>query len=209
MGQPKFDKIILSTKKDNEFLKVQYKKSEVSPKRSAAIWNAEYTKKSDQPLSGALSNMFDMLTPHLLYATELTGMDIKLDKEIDAKKWFKEMRYHSEERFEGLQITEVHFFGKDSIDKIKLKGYRETQHSEKGFKVKLETDWIDFDRAAENHYPLLFILIEQIDDLETSAVAWLEKGETNQVELDIKATSTNSEKELSASDSIKDDEAVF
>ena len=130
-------------------------------------------------MSRSLSDVLEKLEPHLLYSTELCDTSIILGKDIDAKKFFDNFEFREEERFRGLKVTGIDFIGNnDVIDSVKLKGYRETQLTDKGFKVKFETPVINLDRAAENHYPLVHLLDEQINDLHTALLAWHQKGET-------------------------------
>lgn len=166
----------LVIKKKSQRLIVNFTQTRVGPNRQ--LWNDQNRKNSDQRLSRALENIFEQLQPHLLYATELAGPEIKLGKEIDERKFFDEFEFKEIPLFQGLQITSIEFIGNESIDSVKLKGYRETQLTNKPFKVPLQTGVINLDRAADNHYPLVHILIEQIDDLETCVQNWLQ-GETS------------------------------
>lgn len=168
--------LVLTTKRKKQLLTVNYSQSEVGPKRQ--IWSPKFSKTSDQRLSQALENLFIMLQPHLLYANELAGTNIKLGKEIDDRKFFDEFEFLDIELFKGLQITRVEFIGNDAVDSVKLWGYRETQNRNKQFKVKLETGVINLSREEDNHYQLVHILADQVDDLQTSVQNWL-SGETS------------------------------
>lgn len=168
--------IKITTKKKREFLTVKYGQDEYSKDKQQ--FDAGYQKISDQPMSRALSDVLDKLQPHLLYATELCSKEIILDEKIDARKWFNDFAFNEEERFQGLKVTQVDFIGNNGdIDSVKLYGYRETQETEKGFKVPLQTQVINLDRAADNHYKLVVILEEQIEDLHASIKSWLVDGE--------------------------------
>lgn len=173
----KIDKLQVTTKKKRDYIKLSFGKVEVSKEKQ--MFDARFTKQSDQPMSRALSDALDKLAPHLLYATELCTTEIILDEKLDARKWFDEFQFNEEERFQGLKITGVEFIGNnDVVDSVKLSGYRETQLTEKGFKVPLETQVINLDRTAETHYALVVILEEQIEALHEALIGWLEKGET-------------------------------
>lgn len=177
--QAHLSKLTLKVGRKVSTLTVAFKKAEMS--RHNDVWNTEQSKKSDQRLSRALDNLFITLQPHLLYASELHGIDIKLDEELDVKRWFNDFEFENEDAFQGLQVTSVEFIGNGNIDGVKLKGYRTTQLTDKPFKVPLETGVISFDRANENRYKLLFILIPQIEELEQATLAWLERGDTSPV----------------------------
>lgn len=169
--------IKIQMKKKREYLSVSYGDAEYSKDKQQ--FDADYKKVSDQPMSRSLSDVLDKLEPHLLYATELCSKEIILDEKIDARKWFNEFKFNEEERFQGLQITQVDFIGNNGdIDSVKLYGYRETQETDKGFKVPLQTQVINLDRTADNHYKLVVILEEQITALYEAVEAWLLKGET-------------------------------
>lgn len=173
----KFNKVTVITKKKKQYLKVEFNKAEVS--KDKQIWDAKFVKQSDQLMSRLLSDSFEKLEPHLMYASEMADTSIMLDETIDAKKWFDEFKHREEERFQGVVVTSVDFIGNnDVIESVKLYGYRETQTTDKPFKVKFETPVINLDRAAENHYPLVHLLDEHVSDLSAGILAWLEKGET-------------------------------
>lgn len=173
----KINKVSIATKKKRDYLKVEFAKVEIGKEQQ--MFDAKFTKQSNQPASRKLSDALEKLCPHLLYATELCTTEIILDDKIDARKWFDEFKFHEEERFQGLKITGIEFIGNnDVIDSVKLYGYRETQLTDKGFKVPLETQVINLDRTAENHYPLVVILEEQIQAVHDGLEAWYEKGES-------------------------------
>lgn len=183
-------KLKLNAKK--ETLTVGFQKTEVMKK--GRIFDTEWTKTSNQPMSMALHNIFRSLQPHLLYANELAGVDIKLDQELDARSFFNDFKFEEVQLFKGLQVTAVDFIRNDSvIDGVIITGYRETQLTDKGFKVPLTTGPIMFERSSPNKYPLLFVLEEQIDDLETCSTNWLEKGDTNDLKEPIRIAAPEAE----------------
>lgn len=170
-------KVTITKKKQQEWMKVFYDKPEYSKDKQQ--FDTTWTKNSNQPMSRKLSNSLEKLIPHLLWATELTSREIILDENIDERKFFNEFEFHEEERFNGVVIERIDFIGTEQvIESVKLYGYRETQLTEKAFKVKLETPVINLDRAAENHYALVVILDEQISDLMEDIKGWLVEGET-------------------------------
>lgn len=166
-------KLTYNVKKER--LSVTYKSLKVA--KGGRIFSEEHTHDSDQPLHRSLDNILKALRPHLLYATELAGENIKLDEELDAKKWFNNFEFEEEKLFQGLQVTSVEFIGNEAIDGIRIKGYRETQNTDKPQQVKLDTFPIMFE-GLDNPYPLQFIVEEQADDLETCVQNWL-KGDTS------------------------------
>jgi len=173
----KINKVTITTKKKRDYIAIEFDNILVSPDKQ--MFDEKYIKKSNQLMSRSLSDVLEKLEPHLLYSTELCDTSIILGKDIDAKKFFDNFEFRAEERFQGLKVTGIEFIGNnDVIDSVKLKGYRETQLTDKGFKVKFETPVINLDRAAENHYPLVHLLDEQINDLHTALLAWHQKGET-------------------------------
>lgn len=171
------NKVRVTRKKQKDYITVEYDKAEVSKEKQ--IFDARFKKTSDQPMSRLLSDGFDKLCGHLMFASELIDHSIKLDSTLDGEKWFNELKHHEDERFNGVVVTGVDFIGNDDvIDSVKLYGYRETQLTEKPFKVKIETPVINLDRTAENAYPLTSLLDDHINDLHTSILAWRDKGET-------------------------------
>lgn len=174
----KFNKVLLTKKNKQQYLKVVFAKDEVS--RDGQIFDARYVKESNQKLSKELSVSFQTLTPHLLFASKLADSGIKLNKDMDYPKWFKEDHWKDDERFEDVFITGVEFFGNDTLESVKLFGYKEIDwtDSDRPFKVKIETPVLHLDRSEQNRYPLVVQLDEQVQSLVSDVDAWLEKGET-------------------------------
>jgi len=174
----KFDSVFITRKNKQNYLKVKFNKEEVS--KDAQIFNARYIKESNQLLSKELSNAFQSLTPHLLFATTLADNSIDLDENLDYPKWFREDHWKDDERFNDVTITGVQFFGNEALDSVKLFGYKEVDWTDSGksFKVKLETPVMHLSRSENNLYPLTVQLDEQISDLTAGVEAWLDKGET-------------------------------
>ena len=171
------NKVSITTKKKRDYIKLELDKVEVS--KDKQLFDVHWTKKSNQLMSRKLSDLMEKLEPHLLWATELTDRTIITDEKIDARKFFNEFKFRDEERFQGLKVTGIDFIGNnDVIESVKLYGYRETQLTDVGFKVPIPTPVINLDRTAENHYPLVVILEEQILDLHAELLLYLEKGET-------------------------------
>lgn len=176
----KYTSIKIKPKKKKSLVTVVFQKTEIGKKKEH-VWDAKWTKQSNQPMSKALQDAVDRLTPHLMYASELADGTINLDGEMNYDKWFKELHWKDDSRFDGLQLTEVRFIGTDLLQAIKLFGYRETQRTDKAFKVKIETPVINIDRLPENHYALNTIADDQTEDLLAAIDGWLEKGETQAV----------------------------
>lgn len=172
----KFQKVILTQKRKKTLVKVIYKTTEGS--KEGNTFDVKYSKESNQFLSVDLDNAFRRLIPHLMFASELIDDSIKLDRDMDYPTWFKEHHYEDDNRFHNVVITEVEFIGTEALDAVKLHGYKATSRTDKEFKVKIETPVINLDRVAENRYPLVAILDEQINDLELELTEWLEKGKT-------------------------------
>jgi|SRR5215217_1021693 len=174
----KFNKVNITKKNKQQYLKVTFNKDEVSP--DGQVFDAKYVKESNQKLSKALSQSLQSLTPHLLFATKLADSEIDLDENLDYPKWFKEDHWKDDVRFEDVTITGVQFLGNEVLESVKLFGHKEVDwtDSERTFKVKLETGVIHLDRSEINRYPLVVQLEEQIDSLCQDIEAWLEKGET-------------------------------
>lgn len=172
----KFSKVIITPKKKKSFMQVNFNKK--SGNLTGQQWTDQWSRKSDQLMSRELSDAVDALKPHLMFASELIDESIKLDENMDYEKWFSEGHYNDDERFSNLTITGVQFFGTEALDAVKIFGYRETEKTDKPFKVKIETPVINLDRVKENRYALVVILDEQIDTLQQKIEGWLEKGET-------------------------------
>lgn len=173
----KFNKVQVTRKGKKNFVKVFL--NQVEQSKEKVQFDAEITKKSTQPMNASLDKAWSMLTPHLMYGSELVDTSIILDESIDERKWFEKLGWNEEERFQGVVVEELEFIGNnDIIEAVKIKGYRETQLTEKPFKVKIETPVINFDRAAENSYPLLVILEEQVDAINEGLKSWYIHGET-------------------------------
>lgn len=172
----KFNKVIITPKKNKSFMQVNFNKK--AGNMTGQQWNDQWSRKSDQLMSKDLSDAIDCLKPHLMFASELIDDSIDLDQNMDYEKWFSEGHYNDDERFNNLTITGIQFFGTEALDAVKLFGYRETEKTDKPFKVKIETPVINLDRVKENHYALVSIIDTQIDTLQEKIEGWLEKGET-------------------------------
>lgn len=159
----KYSRIQLTHKKNKTLVKVFYSQTEVT--LAGDNHENEYTKKTDQFMSKSLQHCVDVFKPHLLFASELAGDKINLDENMDYMKWFNESNWEQDERFQGVEITEVQFIGSDTLDSVKIKGYRETQNTEKPFKVNIETPVINLARDSEYAYAMVTILDEQADSL--------------------------------------------
>lgn len=172
----KFSKVLIKPKKNHTYMTVKFNKNEVG--RDGQTWDAKWSKESNQLVSRELANCIDRLIPHLMYASELADDSIKLDRDMDYEKWFKECHYNDDKRFDNITITGISFIGTQALDAVKIYGYKETARTDKPFKVKIETPVINLDRVAENKYPLVAILDDQINDLQLEIEEWLEKGKT-------------------------------
>jgi hypothetical protein len=173
-----FNKVIVTKKNKQQYLKVTFNKDEVST--DGQIFDARWVKESNQKMSKALSQALTSLTPHLLFATKLADSSIKLDQKLDYPKWFREDHWKDDERFEDVTITGVQFFGNETLESVKLFGYKEVDWTESGksFKNKIETPVLHLSRSENNLYPLTVQLDEQIGDLTAAVELWLEKGDT-------------------------------
>lgn len=172
----KFSKVIITPKKNKSFMQVNFNKKAVG--LTGQPFSDNWSRKSDQLMSRDLDNAINRLIPHLLYASELADDSINLDGNMDYETWFKNFHYNDDERFNNVVITGVQFFGTEALDAVKLFGYKETERTAKPFKVKIETPVINLDRVAENSYPLVAILDDQINDLQLEIDEWLERGKT-------------------------------
>lgn len=173
-----FSKVLITKKNKQQYLKVIFSKDEVS--KDGQIFDARYVKESNQLLSKSLSTAFQSLCPHLLFATTLADSSIDLDENLDYPKWFREDHWKDDERFQDVAITGIQFFGNETLESVKLFGYKEVDWTDSGksFKVKIETPVLHLSRSENNLYPLTIQLDEQINDLVAGVEAWLEKGET-------------------------------
>lgn len=173
-----FSQVKITRKNKQQYLKVMFTKDEVS--QDGQIFDARYVKESNQLLSKGLSNAFSALTPHLLFATTLADSSIDLDENLDYPKWFREDHWKDDERFNDTYITGVQFFGNETLESVKLFGFKEVDWTESGksFKVNIETPVMHLMRSEHNLYPLTVQLNDQIEDLVSGVEAWLEKGET-------------------------------
>lgn len=159
----KYSKIQLNHKKKKTLVKVFYNQKEVSKEGNST--DNKYTRETDQFMSRKLSDAVGVFKPHLMFASELAGTSIDLDEKLDYPKWFSEGEWEDDTRFQGVEITEIQFIGNDTLDSVKIKGYRTTQLNDKPFKVKIETPVVNLDRVAENHYALVSLLDEHSDTL--------------------------------------------
>lgn len=175
MGQ-KFRQLDIQKKGKKHKIKVSFNKDEVS--KEGNVWSAKYSKETDQYLSQQLSDNINALVPHLLWTTELISEDLKLDGDLDYKKYFKDNEYLDDPRFDNVELTKIQFIGKEQLDAIKLFGFKKTTKVSKGFKVKIETPVINLDRTKEDAYALVTILEAQLSDLEYSLEKYLEDGHT-------------------------------
>lgn len=172
----KFSKIIITPKKKNSLMEVRFNKTSVG--MGGNQLKDAWSRKSNQLMSKDLNNCIERLIPHLMFASELADRSLKLDKDMDYNRWFEEFLFTEDKRFDGVVITSVQFIGKDTLDAVKLYGYKETEFTDKPFKVKIETPVISLVRTNENSYPLVAILDTQIDTLQHEIEEWLERGKT-------------------------------
>lgn len=174
-SQATISSIKLNVKKER--LTVNFERNEVGKKGQP--YHTKNQKDSDQPMSMALQNLFRAIRPHLLYANELAGDSIKLGEDLNELKFFNNFEFEEIELFHGLQVTEIIFTRNDGvIDAVEIKGYRETQFTDKPYQVKLSTGPVSYDKSSVNKYKLLHVLEEHMGDIETAVGRWLEKGET-------------------------------
>lgn len=176
----KYSKIQLTHKKKKTLVKIFYNQTEVS--LAGDQTTAEYTKKTNQYMSKALDEAVKVFKPHLLFGSELAGTYIKLDENLDYQKWFKTGKWEDDERFDGVQVTEIIFIGNDVLDAVHIKGYRTKQRSAKPFNVKIETGVLNLDRVAEQHYPLVVLLDEHCNTLLFEIEEYLKGKTLSQVE---------------------------
>lgn len=159
----KYSRIQLTHKKKKTLVKVFYSQTEVT--MAGDNHENEYTKKTDQFMSKALQHCVDVMKPHIMFGGEYAGDKINLNAELDYPKWFSSHEWEDDERFHGVEITEIQFIGNDVLDSVKLKGYRTTQKTEKEFKAPLETGVINLDRSSEYAYALVTLLDEHANNL--------------------------------------------
>lgn len=159
----KYQKVQFTHKKNKTLVKIFYNETEVSLEGNQHA--VEVTKKTDQYMSKSLQHCVDVFKPHLLFASELAGDKINLNKELDYVKWFKDSNWEQDERFVGVEITEIQFIGNDALDSVKIKGYRTTQKTDKPFKVKIETPVVNLAREVDNAYAMVVILDDQSNSL--------------------------------------------
>lgn len=100
-----FNKVLITKKNKQQYLKVVFSKDEVS--MDGQIFDAKYVKESNQLLSKSLANSFSSLTPHLLFATGLADESINLDSNLDYPKWFRDQHFKDDSRFNDTYITGV------------------------------------------------------------------------------------------------------
>ncbi len=171
-----YKKIEVTVKSKKQFVKVDFSKVETN--KDKQYFNTEWSKKSDQPINKDLSNAFDKLIPHLMFGTTLADKSIDLDENMDYQKWFDEHHYADDERFDGVVVTKVHFFGNNNVESVKLFGHKLIEEFGKPFKVKIETPVLALDRHAENKYPLVVELEAVANDIQVLTKKWLENGAT-------------------------------
>ena len=171
-----YKQIEVTVKSKKQFMKVAFSKVETN--REKQMFNTEWSKKSDQPLTKDLSNAIDKLIPHLMFGTTLADESIDLDENMDYQKWFDGHHYNDDSRFDGVVVNKVAFFGNNNVESVKLYGFKLIEEFGKPFKVKIETPVIALDRHADNRYPLVVELEAVANDIQVLTKEWLEKGAT-------------------------------
>lgn len=171
----KYSRIQLTHKKKKTLVKVFYNETEVS--MAGNKHEVEVTKKTDQFMSKSLQHCVDVFKPHIMFASEMAGDKINLDGNMDYPKWFSTNAWGDDERFHGVEITEIQFIGNEILDGVKIKGYRATQKTEKEFKVAFETPVITLARESEYAYALTTLLDEHSHNLLIEIDEFL-KGKT-------------------------------
>ena len=177
-----YKQIEVTAKGKKQFMKVAFSKVETN--REKQMFNTEWSKKSDQPLTKDLSNAIDKLIPHLMFGTTLADSSINLDENMDYPKWFAEHHYNDDERFDGVVVNKVAFYGNNNVESVKLYGYKLIEEFGKPFKVKIETPVIALDRHAENKFPLVVNLEEMCNDIQVLAKAWMEGATLSKAEVE-------------------------
>lgn len=171
----KFNQLTVKKRGKSHRVIVSFNSTEVG---EHGTWDPKWTKDSNQYLSADLDNCISRLIPHILFGAEYISEEINLDGELNYNKWFNEHDYLDDERFNGVEVTKIQFFGKDAIDSVKIWGYKMTQRTEKPFKAPLETPVIHLTKIGENYYKLVTLLDEHISNLVAALDAWLVKGAT-------------------------------
>ena len=166
-----YKKIEITVKSKKQFVKAEY--SAVEQNKERQMFNADWSKKSDQPINRDLSNAWDRLIPMLMYGTTLVDHTINLDESMDYDKYFREFEYNNDERFDGVNVTKAVFGGNNNVESVKLYGYKLIEEFGKPFKVKFETPVIALDRHAENKFPLVVNLEEMCNDVQVLTKEWM------------------------------------
>jgi len=172
----------VTVKSKKQYVKVTY--SAVEQNKERQMFNAEHSKKSDQPINKQLSDAWDRLIPMLMYGTTLVGHSIDLDENMDYDKYFREFEYNEDERFDGVNVTKAVFGGNANVESVKLYGYKLIEEFGKPFKVKFETPVIALDRHAENKFPLVVNLEEMCNDLQVLTKEWMAGATLSKAEVE-------------------------
>jgi len=153
-------------------LKLDYRQTEVGVNGVDDAAIATIKKTSDKVVHRHLSNAFSRFIPHLLFQTELVDHKVAIPESLSAEEWFTGLHFDDDDRFEGVQVTRIDTFGKDSIEGIRIIGYKENS---KGDICPLKSGVIYFDREDPEHYALNHLVQASLETLEFECEEW-EKG---------------------------------
>lgn len=156
----RLQKVELSKK---NLVKIQYKQVEVGINGIDDAANVKNNKESDKPAHRHLVDAMQKMAPHLLFQTQLIDHKVNIPADMEPEEWFQGWHFDNDSRFEGVRVTKVETFGKDSVEGIRLFGEKV---NENGDKCPLKTGVIYWDREDPTHYPLNHIVMTQFETLD-------------------------------------------
>lgn len=159
-------------------LKLDYKQTEVGINGLDDAAIATTKKTSDKQAHRHLVDAFNRLSPHLLFQTELIDSKVAIPADMEAEEWFQKFHFDDDDRFEGVSVTKIETFGKDSVEGIRIIGQKENSN---GDVCPLKTGVIYFDREDPDHYPLNHIVETAWETLEFECEEWLKGKNSNTI----------------------------
>jgi len=169
------------TKKDK--LKIKFQQTARTGRQGInEPYSSVSTDNPDLEVHRHLKDALFRLVPHTMFSTGFADHKVAIPTSIDDKKWFDDGHFEDDERFSSIEVTGVEFIGKTAIDGIKIHAVKKNDKEEN---TKFKTPVIYLDRNVEGAYPLVAILIAQIETLIFEIDAYMEGKNANSNQLSL------------------------
>lgn len=165
------------------FVKLKFKTVEVGINGIDDASNPKTSKEYDKIAHRHLVDAFYRFSPHLLFQTQLIDDKVAIPADTEPEEWFQKFKFKEDKRFDGVRVTMIKTFGKETVEGIQILGFKE---NESGDVCPLKTGVIYWDREDPNHYALNHIVQAAYETLEFEVEEY-DKGKnektTTQIEM--------------------------